>query len=420
MTPARVTELAASQPVGYSLLQDYYVSPEVFELDLERVFAANWLFVATAAELPRPGDTVTWSLGRDSVLLMRANDGTIGAYHNVCRHRGCRLSADGPASMRVVVCPYHQWTYGLDGSLRSAAHRGASVAREELSLRAVHLRDLGGLLFVCFADDPPPFADAAAAIEPQLRLHELDHTRVAVRQHYTVRANWKTLVENNRECYHCRGNHPEFCLTNYDFGIPGDSRTSHRYEAALADHHRRWVTHGLAPLEVSFADGGWFRVARLPLRDGFVTESLSGELIAPLLGRLPSSDVGSLRLITLPNSWTHVDADYAAATRLTPVAAETTHVDITFLVREDAVEGRDYAVDDVSAVLGATSEQDWVLCEANAAGIRSRGYLPGPLSPVTEGSVSTFHDWYLRALASGGVSGAGGPRWDGTDLLRIG
>jgi len=420
MNSAKVTELVESQPAGYSLLQDFYVAPDVFELDVERVFASNWLFVGASAELPRPGDTATWSVGRDSVLLMRADDGTISAYHNVCRHRGCRLSEDGPASVRVVVCPYHQWTYALDGSLRSAAHMGGSVPREELSLRPVHLRDIGGLLFVCFADDPPPFQEAAAAIEPQLRLHELGQTRVAARQHYTVRANWKTLVENNRECYHCRGNHPEFCLTNYDFGIPGDSRTSRRYEAALADHHRRWVAQGLAPLEVSFAGGGWFRVARLPLRDGFVTESLSGALVAPLLGRLPSSDVGSLRLITLPNSWTHVDADYVATTRLTPVDCGTTDVDITFLVREDAVAGRDYVVDDVAAVLGATSEQDWVLCEANAAGIRSRGYSPGPLSPVTEGSVSAFHDWYLRALGSGDASGTGSPPRDGADLLRTG
>lgn len=400
MSTSRAEDLAVSQPPGRSLLQDYYVADDLFELDLERVFGSSWLFVAAASELPRSGDVVTWSVGRDSVLLMRTDDGIITAHHNVCRHRGCRLLADGTVSARVVVCPYHQWTYGLDGALRGAPHMGADLARDELSLRPVHLRNLGGLLFVCFADEPPAFEGAAAAVEPQLRPHELERTRVAVRQRYTVQANWKTLVENNRECYHCRVNHPEFCLTNYDFGIPGDSRTSRRYEAALADHHRRWVAQGLAPCEVSFAAGDWFRVARLPLRDGFVTESLSGDLIAPLLGRLSSADVGSLRLITLPNSWSHVDADYVATTRLTPVSPNRTDVDITFLVHEDAVEGRDYAVADLTAVLGATSEQDWILCERNAAGIRSRGYTPGPLSPVTEGSVRTFHDWYLHALGA--------------------
>ncbi|MBA2769648.1 MAG: aromatic ring-hydroxylating dioxygenase subunit alpha [Sporichthyaceae bacterium] len=391
-------DVAADRRTGYTLPQAYYVADEFFQRDLERVFATNWLFVGSSSEVPRPGDVAAWSMGRDSVLLTRDDEGVVRAHHNVCRHRGCRLWPEGSGSARVVVCPYHQWTYGLDGALRAAPHMGPDADRHELSLRPVHLRNLGGLLFVCFSDAAPPFDPAVDAVEPQLRLHDLEQARVAARQHYTVAANWKILVENNRECYHCRVNHPEFCLSNYDFGIAGDSRTNRQYEAAVADHHRRWVEQGLAPQEVSFADDGWFRVARLPLRDGFVTESLSGSLIAPLLGRLPSSDVGSLRLVTLPNSWTHVDADYAATTRLTPVGPERTDVDITFLVRADAVEGRDYTVAELTAVLGATSEQDWELCELNAAGIRSRGYLPGPLSPVTEGSVSTFHDWYLRCL----------------------
>lgn len=394
----RALALAAAQPAGHSLLQEYYVAEDVFELDLERAFGTSWLFVCAASELAEPGSVLTWSVGRDSVLLARAEDGSISAHHNVCRHRGCRLLPDGSRSTHVVVCPYHQWSYKLDGSLRGAPHMSSGAAPAGLGLRPVHLRNLGGLLFVCFADEPPAFDDMAESVEPQLRLYDLDRTRVAVSQHYAVHANWKTLVENNRECYHCRANHPEFCLTNYDFGIPGDSRTNARYEAAFADHHRRWVEQGLAPEEVSFVGGSAFRVARLPLREGFRTESLTGQLVAPLLGRLPSADVGSLRLISLPNSWTHVDADYAATTRLTPVNANLTEVDITFLVRGDAVEGRDYRVEDITPVLGSTSEQDWELCEQNAAGVRSRGYLPGPLSPVTEGSVSTFHDWYRRAL----------------------
>jgi glycine betaine monooxygenase A len=383
---------------GYSLPQSYYVTDAAFQLDLEHVFARNWLFVAAASELPQPGSLLTWSVGSDSVLLMRDTDRTVRAHHNVCRHRGCRLRPDGPGSARVVVCPYHQWCYGLDGGLRGAPHMGLDLARDELSLRPLQVRDLGGLLFVCFADDPPPFDEVLAVVEPQLRGHDLACTRVAARQHYTVAANWKLLVENNRECYHCRANHPEFCLSNYDVGGAGDTRRARGYDEALAEHRRRWAAQGLAPREVNFADGGFFRVARLPLRAGYVTESLSGELVAPVLGRLTSTDVGSLRFITLPNSWSHVNADYAVTTRLTPIAADRTDVAITFLVRADAVEGRDYDVEELTKVWQATSEQDWLLCEQSAAGVRSRGYRPGPLSPVTEGSVSDFHEWYERAL----------------------
>jgi Rieske 2Fe-2S family protein len=398
MAPARVAELVSARRSGYSLPQDYYVDPDVLELDLEHAFARQWLFVAASGELPLPGDVLTWSVGRESVLVTRDLDGSLSAHHNVCRHRGCRLRTDGPGSARVVVCPYHQWSYGLDGRLRGAPHMGAELARETLGLRPVHLRDLGGLLFVCFADEPPGFDPAVEVVEPQLRLHEIARTRVAARQHYRVQANWKLLVENNRECYHCRVNHPEFCLSNFDVGVGGDLRHSRAFDAALAEHWRRWVAAGLAPRESNFEDGGFFRVARLPLRPGYVTESLTGRLIAPVLGRLPSPDVGSLRLITLPNSWTHVNADYAVTTRLTPIAPDRTDVAVTFLVREDAVEGRDYSVPELTAVWQATSEQDWSLCEQSAAGVRSRGYLPGPLSPVTEGSVGAFHEWYLRVL----------------------
>jgi len=328
----RLATLVAGYTGGYALPQGFYVDDGVFEADLERVFAGNWLFAGVTSDVPQPGDSLTWTVGRESVLLVRDTDGDVRAYHNVCRH------------------------------------------------------------------------PAASAIEPQLRPHRLDGTRVATRLHYRVGANWKTLVENNRECYHCRANHPEFCLSNFDLGVAGDSRRNRGYEAALAAQHRRWTDLGLSPTATSFPGGAFFRVARLPLRDGYVTESLSGRLVAPLLGDLPSAEVGSLRVITLPNAWIHANADYAMTTRLTPISPGVTDVDITFLVRHDAVESQDYDLDELTAVWVATSEQDWDLCERNYAGVRSRGYLPGPLSSVTEGSVRTFHDWYLTALT--GVAGS--------------
>lgn len=159
----------------------------------------------------------------------------------------------------------------------------------------------------------------------------------------------------------------------------------------------------MSPIDVSFDAGGWFRVARLPLRDGYLTESLSGKLVAPVLGALDGADVGSLRVISLPNSWSHANADYAMTTRLTPVGPAMTGVDLTFLVRDDAVEGVDYDPAELTEVWVSTSEQDWLLCEQNHAGAASRGYTPGPLSTVTEGSVQAFHAWYARALGDSGT-----------------
>jgi Rieske 2Fe-2S family protein len=394
--------MAAAHLPGHTLPQIAYTDPDIFAADLEDVFAANWLFVAASAEIPA-GDHLAWSVGPDSVLLARDRDRVLHAHHNVCRHRGCRIRPDGSGSSRNLVCGYHSWAYGPDGSLRGAPHMGPDFRNRDtsaLGLLPVHVREAAGLVFVCFAEQPPPFDAAATAIATQLEPHRPEHTKVLARYHYRVSANWKALIENNRECYHCSANHPEFCLSNYEIGMTGDTRTNVRYEHALGAQRSRWAARGLPTEDVSFPGGEFFRVARLPLKDGYVTESLSGRMVAPLLGTLTAPDVGSVRIVTLPNSWSHVNADYVMTSRLTPIDVDTTEVDLVFLVHRDATVGIDVDVDEVTAVWQATSEQDWALCEANAAGIRSRAYRPGPLSPVTENSVAVFHDWYFRQLGA--------------------
>ena len=382
---------------GFALPQAAYTDREVFRADLERIFFTGWLFATHSCEVREPGRYVTFSVGAESVIIVRDSDGVLRAHYNVCAHRGSRITTDREGCARVLVCPYHQWTYGLDGHLRAARLMGENFARDEHRLAPVAVRETAGLVFVCLAPDPPAFDGFADALGPQLRPHRLDATRLAARDTYRVQANWKTLVENNRECYHCRGSHPEFSLSNFDYGTHGDLRTDPRYDDALADSYRHWESLGLAPAEVSFPGGSWYRISRLPLRAGFLTESLDGRPVAPLLGDLTDPDVGSLRLVGLPNLWAHANCDYAVTTRLTPVDTTTTDVDVSFLVRDDAPDV-DIDIDAIAAVWRATSEQDWKLCENNAAGIASRGYRPGPLSPVIESSVGGFLDWYIGAM----------------------
>lgn len=397
---ATIDDISELYRSGYSLPQIAYVDDDVFAREIEHVFLDNWLFVAAAREVP-VGAHLTWSVGDESVVLSRTADQVLHAHHNVCRHRGSRLLADGRGTGRTIVCGYHSWTYGLDGSFRAASEMGDSFRERcgtEVALRPVHVREVGGLIFVCFAETPPLFDGARDAIDDQLAPHQVDQTDVVARYHYRLSANWKTLVENNRECYHCRPNHPEFCLSNFELGVNGDSRTNPVYESELARQRADWRAQGLSDRQVSFPGGSFYRVARLPLRDEFETESVSGKLVAPLLGTLTRPHAGSVRVVTLPNSWSHVNADYVVTTRLTPVRVDVTDVDLTFLVRQGAREGVDYVTDELVNVWKATSEQDWELCERNFAGIRSRGYAPGPLSPVTEKSIEDFHRWWLRQL----------------------
>ncbi|GAA1380440.1 aromatic ring-hydroxylating dioxygenase subunit alpha [Pseudonocardia kongjuensis] len=391
---ATVTTVPLRRP-GWSLPQAAYTDPDVFDADLERVWAGGWLFAGHTCELAGPGDYLTRDVGRDRVIVVRGDDGALHAHHDVCAHRGSRLTTADRGCVRAFVCPYHQWVYRTDGSLRSARLMGEGFGVAGHRLAPVAVAEIEGLVFVCPADEPPDISGFAAALGPQLAPHRLADARIETRLHYRVAANWKTLVENNRECYHCAGSHPEFTLSNFDLGVNGDLRTNPRYDAARARAHARWARRGLPSAEVSFPDGAWYRVARLPLRDGFVTESLDGRPVAPFLGRLGEADAGSLRVVGLPDMWAHANSDYAVTTRLTPVDAGTTDVELCFLVRADAGA---VDVDALTAVWRATSEQDWALCEQAYAGIASRGYRPGPLSPVVESSVEAFLAWYERAF----------------------
>ncbi len=396
-----LADLIATRRENHSLPRAFYLDPEVFQADLEHVFRRSWLFAGHACEVANPGDYLLLDLAGESVILVRDRSGKLHAHLNVCRHRGSKIITHGApcGHAKALVCPYHQWAYRLDGELAGARLMGEGFQKSAHSLRSVHVRDLAGLLFVCLADTPPDFSAAHAAIAPQLAPHRLDRTKVIRRHHYALKANWKTVIENNRECYHCSVTHPEFCLSNYDLGLPGDARQDAAFQRELNEAYERWERMGLSPQEVSFPDGSWFRVSRYPLKAGYLTESMDGGLTAPLLGDLTDVNVGSLRLIGLPNFWAHANADYVMTTRLTPVNAEVTHVDVAFLVREDAVEG-DYDPEAVEKVWKATSEEDWELCENNFAGLRSAFYEPGPLSPL-EASVEAFFGWYTAKLSRG-------------------
>lgn len=396
---SRIEELVASREPGRSLPREFYTDGEVFEEELRRVFHTNWLFAGHACEVPSPGDYFVVEVGGESLIVIRDGEGEIHAHFDVCRHRGSRISTCERGRSKALICPYHQWVYAPDGRLVGARLMGEDFDKNRYRLRSAALREVEGLLFVCLApEDAPDFEPFAEALRPQLAPHGLDRAKVAVRHRYEVAANWKVLVENNRECYHCRVSHPEFCASNYDLGLPGDPRADAEYDATLNREYARWRGMGLAPEDVSFPNGAPYRVSRLPLKDGYLTESLDGGLTAPLMGDLTSPETGSLRLITLPNLWAHANCDYAMTTRLLPLAPERTRVDVTFLVREDAIAGTDYDAERVAHVWKETSEEDWELCENNQAGIRSLAYEPGPLSPLTEHSVEQFAGWYLDEM----------------------
>ena len=185
------------------LSRPFYVSPEVFKADIDRIWRRHWLYAGHSCLIPQPGDWITWAVGHDSVIVARGKDGDIRAFHNTCRHRGSRICREEQGHGRAFVCPYHAWTYDLDGSLRTATEREFGVHQSKLGLHPVPLKNIAGLLFVALGDNPVSFEQAAADIGEKMKHQGLEEAKLAKSVRYTVKANWKLIFENNRECYHC-------------------------------------------------------------------------------------------------------------------------------------------------------------------------------------------------------------------------
>lgn len=392
---------------GHALPQAFHLSQEIHARELDAIWRRSWLLAGVSAQAQEPGDFFSFALGDDSLIVVRGQDGSLHALHNTCRHRGMRVCDQAAGRAARWVCPYHQWSYALDGRLLGAGGMERELDLSGHDLLNAPVEEVGGLIFVWLdGAEPGPFGAARDALSGALARQGLDRARVAHTAEYVVRANWKLVWENNRECWHCHVGHPEYVKANFD-SVPDTERNRALALARQAEHDRvlaggisdsstdLHAEPGLYPFPTP---GTWWSANRTPLVPGFVTESLDGRPVAPLMGSYPDHDVGTLRMRTVPNFWAHASADHAVITQLLPDGPERTRVSVSWLVDSEAVEGRDYELDRLLPFWQLTSEQDWELCERNYAGVRSPAYVPGPYSPSREYNVAAFTDWYLDRI----------------------
>ncbi len=381
----------------------FYTSPEVFAVDVERIFGRWWLFAGHSCTIPKPGDWFTYQVGRDSIIVVRDAKGDIRAYHNTCRHRGSRICGAERGHASHFVCPYHRWTYDLDGKLMMAPEAEFGVDRAELSLHPVKVKNAAGLIFFSFADDPPSFDEAFATISRKLKPHGMERAKIAHTVEYLVKANWKIVFENNRECYHCPPNHKEYNRSTYDVARDMarlDPSRQPEIDAIIERANARFRALGLDEGDVSSnMTGTFFRCHRTPVTEGFVTQSLDGKPVAPPMGEFKEHNVGTLRTTVFPNFWQHSNSDHAVAARLTPIAPDLAAVRGMWLVDRDAVEGKDYTLERLLPLWSLTNDQDWHICQNQQLGVSSSRYVPGPLSKLREPNVNHFLEWYLSQTA---------------------
>ena len=402
-----IRALVANRRPGHSLDAPFYTSPEVFDFDMEAIFGQHWIQVAVEPDVPEPGDYVTVEIGRNSVVIVRDDDMGIRAFHNVCRHRGARLCPEPKGTVGNLVCPYHQWTYNLEGELIYAEHMGEQFDKCKHSLKSVHVENLAGLIFICLAETPPEdFGEMRAKMEGYLLPHHLKDCKIAAQVDIIEEGNWKLTMENNRECYHCAANHPELTISLYEFGFgyqpsPSNIDQMKHFEELTATRCREWEAAGLPSAEVERLDElvTGFRAQRLPLDRAGESQTMDGAVASrKLLGGFERADLGGLSYWTQPNSWHHFMSDHIVTFFVIPLSAEKTLVRTKWLVHKDAVEGKDYEVDNLTAVWNATNDQDRALVEYSQQGVRSQAYQPGPYSPFTEGLVEKFCTWYIGRL----------------------
>lgn len=394
---------------GYSLPGELYTSQAAYEEDLAAVWGRSWLFVATEAALPEPGDYITIDIDRRSVILVRDDDLSVHAFHNVCRHRGSRLLDDCSGSVGNIVCPYHQWTYDTSGRLLFAESAGPGFDRSPFRLRPVHVRAVAGLLFISLADDPPAdFDDFAAAVAPYVEPHALADAKGAASIDIIENGNWKLVMENNRECMHCASGHPELIKSFFPvYAYKEDDLTPrlrvayNRYVTAREEFVATCTELGLPYECIEELDTRptGFRIEREPLDLAGESFTVDGVRACrrPLI---PSTQpkLGRLSMHVQPNAWLHVVGDHAVMFSVLPAAPDKTLVRSTWLVHKDAQEGVDYDLETLTAVWKLTNEQDTTFVARAHRGASDPAYEPGPYMPA-EYQVDAFCSWYVDRLA---------------------
>ena len=389
-----VEQLVDHYKSGWSLEQPFYTSEEVFAAEWKYIFQKHWLFAGNTAQIPKAGDYFLYHLQNDSIIIIRGNNGKVHALYNTCRHRGSAICLDDVGHVAKFICPYHQWVYDKDGTLLNARMMPDDFCKGDYPLHSAHVQVVDGLIFISLAESPPDFSFIQKSLSPYLKPYQINNAKLACIKNYELKANWKLVGENFRECYHCGGAHPEYCSVVIGANLREDTNELTR------EKQKQWNEKGLATTLVEVTEGTTTYAIRYPLRPGIESYSVDGKKVSIPMGMHRDHDAGVVGLVNYPNFWMDAVSDYIWTMRVTPVNAATTAVQFCWLVDANAVEGKDYTLERLTQFWEVTGDQDGKLCENNFTGIQSKAYGPGPYAPV-EDQVVNFVDWCVEQLRSG-------------------
>lgn len=357
-----------------TLPREYYMSEAIYEEEIEKIFMKRWLCVCREEEIPASGDYMLQDVGAENIIILRDSEDDIHAYYNVCRHRGTRLCTEDKGRFsRSIQCPYHAWTYGLDGKLIGAPHMQEvhDFDKTDYPLHAVAVARWEGFVFINLADEPAPFEQEYASFIGKFTPWRLPELRMAREIIYDVKCNWKLLFQNYSECYHCPPLHPEL---------------SKRSE----------YTSGKNDLPEGAFLGGFMQFNE---DVGSMTDS-GKRCAVPILDE-HSDDLDKAYYYTLfPNLFLSPHPDYVMIHYVWPVDMLNTRVVCRWLFHPDAEDQPGYNPDDAMSFWDTVNRQDWYISELSHRGIASRKYSPGPYSD-RESLLAAFDVEVLSALGHG-------------------
>jgi len=359
------------RPGAKTAPQRYFVSPEIFTEEQTGIFSRGWVCVGHQSEVAKPGDYIVKLVAGESLIIVRDRAGELHAFSNVCRHRGTRLCEEEKGHASAIQCPYHAWTYGLDGSLLGAPHMDAvpGFQKADYSLHSVPLDLWEGFMFVSLGERPPSLAGWFASLEGRFAHWNLPRLRSARRITYDVQANWKLIFENYSECYHCPGVHPALAKVS-----PYDSAENDLTEGPFL--------------------GGFMTIAKGR------SLTMSGSACARPVGELGEEDHARVFYYSIfPNLLLSMHPDYVMVHQLWPKGPGRTLIECDWLFHPEAagVGGPGYHPDDAVEFWDMTNRQDWHVCELSQQGIASRAYSPGPYSP-RESIPAAWDRYYLSVM----------------------
>jgi len=356
-----------------TLPASWYVEPEVFARESERIFARDWLCVGREESLAKPGDFFTVELFGESLILTRDGAGAVHAFYNVCRHRGTRICEAASGHFQgSIQCPYHAWTYGLDGALKVARNMTevAGFDRTEYPLKEAHVALWEGFVFVNLAHDATPFEQAFAALIGRFADWNIGGLRTARSLEYDIACNWKLIFMNYSECYHCPLVHPQL-----DKLSPSDSGRND-----LAD--------------------GPFLGGYSEMRQPGTALTMSGHRTYPPVGTVNGANLERVYYYTIfPSLLLSLHPDYVMVHYAKPLAPDRTEIVCAFLFDPATMAQPGFDPSDAVEFWDVTNRQDWHVNELTQLGLHSRAYSPGPYSNA-EGLLSAFDRHYLRAIGA--------------------